>query len=197
MTTGGSSAIIVNAEESASVGGVYVLRIVVSTRVTVAFGAFANGTPIVVEPGEYVYTGSARSSRSGTSLAARIIRHATRSGDLPPHQIRPELIDTFDQIGFWNGRIPSGKKLFWNIDHLLDCPEAELAAVIALFTSDRREGDVARYLENDPHTSYLAKGLGAHDIPGNTHLLRIDNVDVSWWENLADTLLSLVNRKAD
>ena len=69
--------------------------------------------------------------------------------------------------------------------------------MIALFTSDRREGDVARHLENDPHTSYLAKGLGAHDLPGNTHLLRIDNADATWWEDLAETLLSLVNRKAD
>ncbi|HDS74140.1 MAG TPA: DUF123 domain-containing protein [Firmicutes bacterium] len=197
MATGGSSVIVFNAEESAGVGGVYVLRITVSTRAHVVFGAFANGKPICVEPGDYVYTGSARSSRGGTSLAARLIRHATRSGDLPPHRIRREIIDTFGQLGLWNGRVPSGKKLFWNIDHLLDRLEAELVGVIALCTSDRREGEIARYLENEPHTSYLAKGLGAHDIPGNTHLLRIDNVDAKWWEHLSETLVSFVNQETD
>lgn len=113
---------------------------------------------------------------------------------MPPHGIRPDVIATFDRLGIWNGRVPSGKKLFWNIDYLLDRREAELVSVIAVRTSDRREGDIARFLENDPHTSYLVKGLGAHDIPGNTHLLRVDGVDAQWWKSLPETLLRLVSR---
>lgn len=184
------SVVVLDDGRSTTAGGVYVLRIRVDRPVAVVFGGFHGGEPIHVDVGEYAYTGSARAARGPSSLSSRLIRHATRSAG-PPHAIRDELVREFDRLGTWNGRIPSGKKLFWNVDHLLERDEAHFAGVVALRSSDRLEGCVARFVEDEPCTSHVVKGLGANDAPGNTHLLRVD-ADEAWWRRLPERLPTVV-----
>ena len=42
---------------------------------------------------------------------------------------------------------------------------------------------LAKWLEQDSHTQVIERGLGANDVPGNTHLLRVC-ADESWWRTL-------------
>jgi hypothetical protein len=79
--------------------GTYILRIELSEESTLRFGRFKQGKFITLLAGEYLYLGSALSTKGSTSLARRLIRHATRSRDKPPHRIRAEMINGFKQIG--------------------------------------------------------------------------------------------------
>lgn len=189
-----AAAVTVIGEEDTA-GGVYVLLVRLAAPVSIAFGGFHGGIPEDLDAGYYVYTGSARAQKGPSSLSSRLIRHATRSGDLPYHEIRPRLADAFDGLGLWNGRLPAGKNLFWNVDYLLDRSEAEIEKVLAVRTSDRREGDVARLVEDDEHTSYIVRGLGANDAPGNTHLLRLD-APPEWWASLPERVERLLTMPA-
>ena len=38
---------------------------------------------------------------------------------------------------------------------------------------ERLEDRLAKQLEEDPHTQIIECGLGANDVPGNTHLLHV------------------------
>jgi Uri superfamily endonuclease len=177
-------------------GGVYVLRVHLDHDSEIVFGGFRGGRTFPLPSGDYIYTGSANAHRGPSSLATRLIRHATRCGDESPHTIRENLVQEFDRLRMWNGRLPKEKRLFWNIDYLLEHPDARIEAVIALRTSDRREGDVARFIEADTCTSYVARGLGANDVPGNTHLLRVD-ADERWWDNLSERLVTALRSPSD
>ena len=73
------------------------------------------------------------------------------------------------------------------IDHMLDLPAAELNGVCILRTPCNFEERMGRFLERDPHTVVIEKGLGANDAPGNTHLLRLAAGD-AWWATLPDRL---------
>jgi Uri superfamily endonuclease len=168
-------------------GGAYVLRIRVSRPLSVTFGRFNAGTPVAIAPGTYIYTGSALAPKGPSSLCSRLIRHATRSQNQPPHAIRQHVADAFVVEGLWNGRLPAAKKLFWNVDHLLDRPEAEIDRVLAVRTCNPVERAVAQLIEYDPHTSRILRGLGANDSPGGTHLLRLDASE-DWWQTLPDRL---------
>ncbi len=144
--------------------GTYLLRIVIADDLNVRFGRFRQGAPVAVSRGDLVYVGSAMARTGSMTLARRLLRHATRR---PPKQ--PQL--------------PAKKKLFWNIDYLLDEEAAHLQHVTILRSADRLEDNVAAMLLADPSCQPVAPGLGAHDRPGSTHLLQV-HADDDWWKTL-------------
>ena len=172
-----------------SQAGTYILRIRLKEDTTLQFGRFKKGKLISLPAGNYTYVGSALSKKGATSLARRLVRHATRSGDKPPHAIREAMIDQFLDCGLGPpDPLPkNGKKLFWNIDFLLDLPLTEIVNVIAIRSPERLEHTIAELLEHDTNTQIIEKGLGANDAPRNTHILCV-NADKTWWLSLADNI---------
>lgn len=172
-----------------SQGGSYILRIHLAEKAALSFGGFKRGKTIGIPAGEYVYVGSATSKNGAASLANRLVRHATRIGGKEPHGIRAEMLRRFKAIGLGNGDLkPAGmKNLHWNVDHLLDVPAAELTGACILRTPEYLEARLGQFLERDPHTIVVEKGLGANDVPGNTHILRL-KVGDAWWSTLPGRL---------
>ena len=166
----------------ASQAGTYVLRIRLKEGTTLKFGRFKKGKLISLPAGDYVYVGSALSEKGATSLARRLIRHATRSGNKPPHTIREEMITWFAECGLGpHDPLPKrGKTLHWNVDFLLDLQSAEIVNILAVRSPERLENRVAKCLERDPRTEIIEPGLGANDAPSSTHLLRLRTNDISW-----------------
>ena len=170
-----------------SQAGTYILRIHLKEHITLKFGRFKKSKRISLPIGDYVYIGSALSEKGATSLARRLIRHATRSGDKPPHAIREAMVKQFHNCGLGpSDPLPkNGKTLHWNVDFLLDLPSAELVNIFAIRFTERLENKIAKRLEQDPYTGIIERGLGANDTPSNTHLLRIRE-DGMWWASLTD-----------
>ena len=170
----------------ATQAGTYVLRIRLKENTTLKFGRFKKGKLISLPAADYVYVGSALSQKGSTSLARRLIRHATRSNHKPPHPIREKMINRFIECGLGpRDLLPKhGKTLHWNIDFLLDLQSAEIVNILAIRSTERLENRLAKRLEQDPHTEIIEPGLGANDAPGNTHLLRVRE-DRMWWTSLA------------
>ena len=176
-----------------SQAGTYILRIRLKENTTLKFGRFKKGKLVSLLAGDYVYIGSALSEKGSTSLARRLIRHATRSGDKPQHAIREAVVKQFHNCGLGpSDPLPkNGKKLFWNVDFLLDLPSVELVNIFAIRSSERLENRLAKQLERDPHTEIIERGLGANDAPGATHLLRI-RADKIWWASLTDKVRAVL-----
>ncbi len=172
-----------------SQSGSYILRIRLTEHTELQFGGFKRGKIIQLPAGEYVYIGSAMSEKGAASLANRLVRHAARSCGKEPHKIRGEMLRRFKISGLGNGNLkPAGQKnLHWNIDHLLDVPAADLTGACIIRTPECLEKRLAEFLERDPHTTVVEKGLGANDVPGNTHLLGLAAGDV-WWPTLPGRL---------
>jgi Uri superfamily endonuclease len=166
--------------------GAYVLRIAVGRDLGLVFGRFAGGAAVPVPVGEYAYVGSAM-ARAGWPLAARVLRHATRTRDRPPHAIRDALGDHFAAaeaeavVRRWS--VVGRKRRHWHIDYLLDELAVDLIQVILIPSPARTEGRIARFLVGDPHTCFVRAGLGAADVPGGTHLVRVDATE-AWWQGL-------------
>ena len=176
-------------------GGVYMLRIHVKTALELRFGGFRRGKLIPVPAGEYLYVGSALGAKGAASLPFRLVRHATRSGGRPPHRIREHLICVLDDAGMLSAQFspPATKRLHWNVDYLLDRLEAEIVGVIAVRTSRRLESALTRLVEDEPRTRPLARGLGANDATGETHLLRVIAGE-SWWKRLPARVCNAAQR---
>ena len=172
-----------------SQAGTYILRIRLKEATTLQFGRFKKGKLISLPAGDYTYVGSALSEKESTSLARRLIRHATRSGDKPPHAIRKAMVRQFHDCGLGPPNpLPKNRKtLFWNIDFLLDLESAEIVNIVAIRSPERLEYTIAELLEHDADTQIIEKGLGANDTPRNTHVLRI-NADEMWWSSFADSI---------
>lgn len=176
--------------DSACRGGVYVLHVRLVAPRAVVFGRFRGGQPIAVPAGDIFYVGSALGG-----LAARLLRHATRSAvcreahqrALPageehakalgyepgsPHAIRDELAARLAAAGL-PARLPAAKRLRWHIDYLLDEPDAALVGVWAWRTAEPLESALANQLASQPGIVPVAAGLGAGDDRGRTHLLRV------------------------
>jgi len=119
------------------------------------------------------------------TLARRLLRHATRRPPKQPHNLRPMLAEALHTAGLAPSgiQLPAKKKLFWNIDYLLDEEAAHLQHVTILRSADRLEDNVAAMLLADPSCQPVAPGLGAHDRPGSTHLLQV-HADDDWWKTL-------------
>ena len=175
-----------------SQAGTYVLRIRLREDTALQFGRFKKGKLISLPAGDYAYVGSALSEKGATSLARRLVRHATRSGDKRPHRIRGVMIERFAERGLGDGNLlpKRGKTLFWNVDFLLDMESAEIEGFSAIRSAERLEDRLAKELEQDSHTQVIERGLGANDVPGNTHLLRVCG-DGLWWESLPAKLANM------
>ena len=175
-----------------SQAGTYILRIRLKENTTLQFGRFKRGKLISLPTGDYTYVGSALSEKGATSLARRLVRHATRSGDKPPHAIREDMINRFAECGLGSGNLlpRRGKTLYWNVDFLLDLQSAEIINIFAIRSAERLENGIAKWLEGDPRTNIIEPGLGANDVPGNTHLLRVRE-DRTWWTSLALSLIHI------
>ena len=161
-------------------GGVYLLRLRIAEPLAVAFGRFRQGEPQPIPAGEMVYVGSALGG-----LTARLLRHATRSDGRPPQPLRAAMLAEFPRLGLAgaNLRPPTGKKLHWHVDYLLDETAVTLTHVLILCTSARLEEPLGRWLGAQPETAVILPGLGARDVRGSTHLLRIAAPE-SWWQAL-------------
>ena len=83
------------------------------------------------------------------------------------------------------------KRPKWNIDHPLNHPASELVGAYTIRTGLRIEAALGKFLEHDRCTVAFEPRLGANDIKGNTHLLRVD-ADESWWEALPRKLNKFV-----
>ena len=166
-------------------GGTYVVRAELLGAATVVFGQFRGGREVYLEPGEYLYVGSALAEVGPVCLARRVVRHATRCGDNPPHTIRDLLLAELPRAGRGTGdlRPRGGKHPKWNIDFLLGLQAAELTEAYLIRSRMRLEAEVGRVLRDDPSTVVFQRGLGAADVAGGTHLLRVDAGD-GWWEDL-------------
>lgn len=173
--------------------GTYVLRALVREPLNLIFGRFKGGKVITVSPGQYAYVGSALGVRGSTCLARRLLRHATRLGDHPPHDIRDEMLADFLRVGLHAPGLacPAFKKPKWNIDHLLNELSVELVGAYLIRSPLRIEAELGKFIENDPMSVVFEPGLGANDIPGNTHLLRTYGDD-SWWQQLGPKLEAFV-----
>ena len=172
-----------------SQAGTYILRIHLKQDTTLRFGRFKKGKLISLPVGDYVYVGSALSEKGATSLARRLIRHATRSSDKPPHTIRQKMMCQFAECGLGPQYLlpKRGKTLHWNVDFLLDLQSAEIINIFAIRSPERLEYKIARQLEHNPHTEVIEPGLGANDAPRNTHLLRL-NADETWWVSFTEDI---------
>jgi Uri superfamily endonuclease len=163
-------------------GGNYLLRIQVSGEVHIRFGQYREGERVRVPAGDYVYVGSAQSQLGSSTLANRLLRHATRSGGKSPHLIRTALLEQLRSERM-AGVIPRKKNLHWHVDYLLDRSEAEIINVVVLRGSNFSESHLARIVEDQPETLVFAPGLGASDDPGSTHLLAVQGGEV-WWSHM-------------
>ena len=176
-----------------SQAGTYILRVCLKENATLQFGRFKKGKLISMPAGDYTYVGSALSEKGATSLARRLIRHATRSGDKPPHAIREKMMNQFPECGLGNGNLlpRQGKTLHWNVDFLLDLQSAELINILAIRSAERLENKIAKRLEQNLYTSIIELGLGANDVPRATHLLRIRTNDM-WWASFTDDAMTVL-----
>ena len=102
------------------------------------------------------------------------------------------MIERFAECGLGDGNLlpKRGKTLFWNVDFLLDMEAAEIEGFSAIRSAERLEDRLAKELEQDSHTQVIERGLGANDVPGNTHLLRVQ-IDETWWESLPAKLANM------
>jgi len=174
--------------------GAYLLWMHAREETAVSFGRFHGGRPVVVAPGWYAYVGSAMGRSGATALAGRLLRHATRAGGRPPHAIREAMMRAFAAAGLGNRplRPPPLKRLHWHVDYLLDESAVELEQVIVIRAEARLESALARQLAALPGASPLLPGLGAADTPGETHLLRVEDI-VRTRQRIGDILATVID----
>lgn len=170
----------------ATAGGTYILRLAIRQALTLSFGRFKRGRLITIPAGDCLYVGSAL-GKGAVGLARRLVRHASRTGERPPHPIRAHLLASFSPANPAALFPPTGKRLRWHIDYLLDQSAVDLVGVIAIGSAARLENSLARLLLADPATFIIEPGLGASDDPGGTHLLGLRAGD-GWWAQLAHRL---------
>ena len=83
------------------------------------------------------------------------------------------------------------KKLQWNVDYLLGLYATKIVNECVPRSNQRLEAGIGQFFENASHAHIIEKGLGANDVPGNTHILRID-ADETWWCELIERLRMLL-----
>ncbi len=182
-------------------GGSYLLHIEMKTpalsvaegAVSLPFGRFHQGQPIDIPAGMLLYIGSAMGQQGSSSLARRLLRHATRTGKRPYHPIRDQMLTVFPSIGLADAPLkpPTGKKRHWHIDYLLDEETAVLQHITILRSRTRLETPLTHLLMADPATYIIQPGLGASDAAGETHLLGVTAVS-DWWQTLLERVRQLI-----
>lgn len=174
--------------------GTYILRIRLAQSLSLAFGRFRDGRQLSLPAGSYLYVGSAMGRKGATTLARRLVRHASRSGRRPPHTIRAQMLATFPTLGLGSGDLrPRGpKSLFWHVDYLLDPASVTLTHVLALRSPRRLEESLATLIATRPYTSLPFPGLGASDTRSTTHLFSVEPAP-GWWFQLIRKAGSLLD----
>ena len=171
--------------------GCYLLIIRLSAAKKVIFGRFTQGDAVSLPEGTYLYVGSARGGQGSSSLSARLMRHATRCDPAHPQAIRESLQTNLLDAGL-PAKVPAKKTCRWHIDYLLELPEAEISGVIAIRTREDMEQQLAWRLTALPETSLPARGLGASDHPGSTHLFQLQDT-TGWQEKVCKLCEVLLN----
>ena len=165
-------------------GGTYILRIRLRRPLALGFGRFQGGRALPLAAGVYAYVGSALGRPGVPSLARRLLRHATRT-DGSAQRVRARLGWALKAAGLADASVrpPLDKTRRWHIDYLLDHPAAALVGVIAIPGEIGCETALAGVLADDPMVRAPARGLGASDDPGHTHLLAVPEA-AAWWAGL-------------
>jgi len=154
--------------------GSYLLFIRLTEPVDLSFGRFMGGQAIPLRKGCYLYVGSALGAGIRSfPLASRLLRHASRSDGLKPHEIHRKLLDFFEEKGLDSKRKTSGKKLHWHIDYLLDLPTAELFHIVMVMSPLRLEHQLAELVGSMPEVTAVAERLGAQDAKSGSHLFYV------------------------
>jgi len=172
--------------------GTYALRLRLHRPLSIRAGRVQGGRPIDFPTGDYIYAGSALGAPGGYALPRRLLRHASRSAELPPHPLRADLLERFSAGGLdAAGLLPrTPKRLHWNIDYLMDEPHTLLAQVFYIRCPLRLEHALVANLEQDPDTRIIVPGFGAHDHRGHTHLFAAPQ-ETAWWHAWRDALRCL------
>jgi Uri superfamily endonuclease len=155
----------------------------VEEALAIRFGRFRQGEAVALPAGAYLYIGSAMGQKGASSLARRLVRHATRR-EGAPHGIRAAMLDAFARLGLGSEdlRPRRAKGLFWHVDYLLEAPEVTLTNVLALRSSVRLEQELAALAAAQDYTSAPVPGLGASDVAGGTHLFALAPEEDRWRE---------------
>lgn len=162
--------------------GSYLLLARIQKPISVRFGAFRHGVPVPIRAGHAIYIGSAMGRSGSATLSRRLLRHATRTGDAPPHPLQQTLTEHFA------AEPPRQKQCRWHIDYLLDRPQVALIAAIVLRSTERLEAALADLIEQESGTEPVASGLGAGDHRGATHLYLHAGPPsgcAAWWQDVA------------
>ena len=169
-------------------GGTYILKIKLKENLSIPLGGFLGGKSILFPKGVYLYVGSALKQKGSSSLAFRLVRHASRAFT-SSHLIQPQLIDFFNtqQMSLTEIKAPIKKTLHWNIDYFLESQNTEITELIILRSTKPMESRWSKMLEQEKETEIIEKGLGANDSLGETHLLKL-NSSVKWWKGLPSKL---------
>jgi Uri superfamily endonuclease len=162
-----------------SLAGGYLLRVEVSEHRFVRFGRGGRASRLTVERGEYLYVGSAWSQLARHPLAARIARHLTRSAVNRPHVLYGIWRDYVQTCGA-HLHPPGVKRMFWHIDYLLDLDVAEVRQIVVARGGQSCEATVAAAVERAECARPLARGLGASDHRGHTHILQWSGHEDQW-----------------
>lgn len=114
----------------------------------------------------------------GNTLATRLLRHSTKCSGIASHPIRNDLVKDLMKAKMISKDIGvRPKKLHWHIDYLLENKYVAISKVIILRTNKSLEKQIGQLLIRRPETAIISPGLGASDLPGNTHLLRVSEVN--------------------
>ena len=137
--------------------GIYVLLISLLLGLGLVVSGFKKGKVIHLPKAEYICTGSALGKKGSTCLARRLVRHATRTSDRMPHQIRPDMLKFFSDIKLASGElIPrTAKTLYWNIDHLLNRTEVEISGLVCVRIEEPLEAKIGKRLELRADTNVI------------------------------------------
>lgn len=164
--------------------GAYLLTLTLSAACAVRFGRFAQGKPLPLAPGVYVYIGSAQGAAQRMPLLRRIHRHLIRTAPRPPQRIVADWQAFLTQQKLCLPA-PSPKRLRWHIDYLLEEPACEVVQVTLIPSSHAIEQRLTEVLETLPGMQPAAPGLGASDHPGHTHLLQWQGTQTAWdnWQH--------------
>ncbi|MCG8343613.1 MAG: DUF123 domain-containing protein [Chlorobiales bacterium] len=175
--------------------GTYALFIFLSNKLNLRFGNFLRGRHFSLDPGYYVYIGSALGAKSSAMpVARRLLRHASRSNGKPPHEVRGHMIRYFkeNKLAAADLRPPTGKKLHWHIDYLLDNLDTRIIKACIVRSPARLENALSDLALSLDETFVIAPKLGAGDTKNSSHLLGIKNIDtfLPAFEEKIPTLLS-------
>ncbi|MEZ4618375.1 MAG: DUF123 domain-containing protein [Caldilineaceae bacterium] len=137
--------------------GVYLLRIAVVTPLAIPFWPLCRWSCYCAAGGGLSLYRLGHGATRATTLAGRLLRHATRSADRAPHAVRGELVKAL-QAADQRVTLPTAKRVRWHIDYLLDEAAADLRQIYALRTASPIEVPLARWLMAEPVTAVVAPG---------------------------------------